>query len=144
MKDKQIFYVNDDFALAVTCDSIEFISSRKGNGLLSRRGLKNNKKIETRDHTQFLKTPPFIFADIAEDESEIRKWGVTAMSSIKKGSVHNGTVMDVQKFGVRIAIGHNMIGRCQFKNVTEGFMPKEKTMEICQKYFEKGEFIYNY
>merc|ERR1719500_793280 len=31
-----------------------------------------------------------------------------------------------------------MIGRCMFRNVTQAFLPKDKSLSVCEKYLKKG------
>ena len=119
---------------------INVIQKRLSNGLLARNvTIKKNQKIATQTVSSFANSVKLSM--LADEDAERKHWGIMDVSTLKPGQICDGMIVGVKNFGIQISIGHKLIGRCLFKNVTQYFLPAKKSVEICSKYFKKGEFI---
>ena len=114
------------------------IQKRLSNGLLARNlTIKKNQKIATQTVSSF-SSNSIKLSMFADEEAERKHWGIMDVSTLKPGQIAEGMIVGVKNFGIQISIGHKLIGRCLFKNVTQYFLPAKKSVEICSKYFKKG------
>lgn len=119
---------------------INVIQKRLSNGLLARNvTIKKNQKIATQTVSSFANSVKLSM--LADEEAERKHWGIMDVSTLKPGQICDGMIVGVKNFGIQISIGHKLIGRCLFKNVTQYFLPAKKSVEICSKYFKKGESL---
>lgn len=119
---------------------INVIQKRLSNGLLARNvTIKKNQKIATQTVSSFGNS--LKLSMLADEEAQRKHWGIMDVTTLKPGQICDGMIVGVKNFGIQISIGHKLIGRCLFKNATQYFLPAQKSVEICSKYFKKGESL---
>ena len=136
-EEEKVFYSNGDFALTQKHDQVGFILARTSRGI--RHHLKTNRAA-TIDSLGPIGQSGLILARLSDSAEQIerKKWGIMDLATIKPGLCVEGTVVGVKHFGIQIAIGYKLVGRCMFRNVTQAFLPKEKSLTVCEKYLKKG------
>ena len=68
-------------------------------------------------------------------------WGISSVKDLRVDGEHDGIIHSVQARGIKISIGRDVTVNCFFGGISPYFIPREKTVEICKKYFPRGKKV---
>ena len=69
------------------------------------------------------------------------QWGIVHSRDLTTGDAVDGIIHSVTAKGIRISVGRDVIVSCYFGGISPYFIPQDKTVQICQKYFPRGKKV---
>ena len=76
-----------------------------------------------------------------KNKNGAEQWGVIHARDLVKDQLLSGIIHSVTAKGIRVSVGRDVLLNCFFGGVSSYFLPKEKTLEICRKYFSRGKKV---
>ena len=63
------------------------------------------------------------------------------MRDLRVGGDWDGIIHSVQAKGIKVSLGRDVTVNCFFGGISPYFIPRDKTVEICKKYFPRGKKV---